>query len=187
LLTIIDEEADRLTGLVTEAIHLARIEAGKIHLHKLPQSVDKLIADTVQQLEPAVDGRLLQVQVDKDMPAVSFDTELMQLAIRQLVDNALKYSAPQTRITIGAGIRNGTLVIRVHNQGEVVAESERDQVFEKFYRGSAVRDRIAGTGMGLAIAREILRAHGGDILIESSADLGTEFTAMVPNGQKGQK
>jgi two-component system sensor histidine kinase KdpD len=60
-------------------------------------------------------------------------------------------------------------------------------VFEKFYRGSAVRDRIDGTGMGLAIAREILRAHGGDILLESSSDRGTEFAAMLPIGQKGQK
>ena len=84
LLTIIDEEADRLTGLVTEALHLARIEVGKIHLNKLPQSVSKLIHETIQQLEAVRDGRLLDVAISENLPDVSFDSELMQLAIRQL-------------------------------------------------------------------------------------------------------
>jgi two-component system sensor histidine kinase KdpD len=184
LLTVIDEEADRLTGLVTEAIHLARIEAGKIHLNKMPQSVKKLIDDAIQQAEPARDGRVLDVVIDKELPQVPFDNELMQLAIRQLVDNAQKYSTPGTPIRIRAGVHNGTVTIRVHNIGEVLSEVERHQVFEKFYRGAAVQNRVAGTGMGLAIAREILRAHGGDILLESSTDRGTEFTAMLPMGQK---
>jgi two-component system sensor histidine kinase KdpD len=184
LLTVIDEEADRLTGLVTEAIHLARIEAGKIHLNKAPQSVKKLIDDAIQQAEPARDGRLVDVVIDKELPQVPFDNELMQLAIRQLIDNAFKYSTPGTPIQVRAGVHNGSMAIRVHNTGEVLSELERDRVFDKFYRGAAVQDRIAGTGMGLAIAREILRAHGGDILLESSRDRGTEFTAMLPIGQK---
>lgn len=187
LLTVIDEEADRLTGLVTEAIHLARIEAGKIHLNKVPQSVEKLIAETVQQVEPARDGRSVEVSLDAKLPAVPFDTELMQLAIRQLVDNALKYSPAGTPVKIQATTQNGALAIRVHNQGEILAESEHGLIFEKFYRGVAVQNRIAGTGMGLAIAREILRAHGGDILLESSSERGTEFAAMLPIAQKGQK
>jgi two-component system sensor histidine kinase KdpD len=184
LLTVIDEEADRLTELVTEALHLARIEAGKIHLNKLPHSLNKLIGDTIQQLEPG-DGRLRDVVIDKDIPLISFDVELMQLAIRQLLDNALKYSPPGTPIRVRAGIGNGTLTIRVHNTGEALSELERAKIFEKFYRGVSVQDRIGGTGMGLAIAREILRAHGGDILVESSTDQGTEFTAMLPVIQKG--
>jgi two-component system sensor histidine kinase KdpD len=188
LLTVIDEEADHLTGLVTEAIHLARIEAGKIHLNKVPQSVERLIADTVQQLESARDGRSIEVSVDNTaMQPVTFDTELMQLAIRQLLDNALKYSPRDTPVKVRADVRDGTLAIRVHNEGAALSESERDKVFEKFYRGAAVRDRIGGTGMGLAIAREIVRAHGGDILLESSSDRGTEFAAMLPLGQKGLK
>src|SRR5262249_45215915 len=184
LLTVIDEEADRLTGLVTEAIHLARIEAGKIHLNKLPHSINRLIGDAIQQLEPS-DGRLRDVVVDKDLPLISFDVELMQLAIRQLLDNALKYSPPGTPIRVRAGIENGTLAIRIHNTGESLSELERGRIFEKFYRGASVQDRIAGTGMGLAIAREILRAHSGNILVESSADQGTEFTALLPIIQKG--
>jgi signal transduction histidine kinase len=150
--------------------------------------VQKLIADTVQQIEPARNGRSIEVSVDNAaMQPVLVDTELMQLAIRQLLDNALKYSPRNTPVKVRADVRDSTLAIRIHNQGAALSELERDRVFEKFYRGAAVRDRIDGTGMGLAIAREILRAHGGDILLESSSDRGTEFAAMLPIGQKGQK
>ena len=186
LLTVIDEEADRLTALVTEALHLARIEAGKIHLNRQPYSVNTLIDDTIRQVEPAWDGRGVNVNVEKDLPDdVPFDVELMQLAIRQLLDNAVKYSPHGSPIRITAGVSDGALAIRVHNTGDALSELERGRIFEKFYRCTSMQNRVAGTGMGLAIAREILRAHGGDILVESSADRGTEFTAMLPVTQKG--
>jgi two-component system sensor histidine kinase KdpD len=187
LLTVIDEEADRLTELVTEALHLAHIEAGKIHLNKQPHPISKLIDETIQQLEPAWDGRVLDVAVDKDLPPVSFDLELMQLAIRQLLDNALKYSPQGSPIRIRAGTAKGTVAIRIHNTGEALTDTERERIFEKYYRGAGVQHRVAGTGMGLVIAREILRAHGGDIRVESSADQGTEFTATLPVTQKGSE
>jgi len=184
MLTIIDEEADRLTSLVSEALHLARIEAGKIHLQKEHQSVETLIGDSIRQLEPEKNGRVVDVEIARDLPDIALDGELMLLALRQLLDNALKYSPKGSPIRIKALISNGMLSISVHNQGEPLSDSEQDRIFEKFYRGSRARDRVPGTGMGLAIAREIVQAHGGNIRVESSADLGTEFTATIPVSQK---
>jgi two-component system sensor histidine kinase KdpD len=185
LLTVIDEEADRLTGLVSEALHLARIEAGKIHLNKQPHALNELIAETIRQSEPIWDGRQLDVTVESSSASVLVDGELMQLAIRQLLDNAVKYSPRRSPIRVHAGISNGAVAIGIHNTGEPLPDNERDRIFEKFYRGGTVRDRVAGTGMGLSIAREIVRAHGGDILVESSTEHGTEFTAIIPAVQKG--
>jgi two-component system sensor histidine kinase KdpD len=185
LLTVIDEEADRLTHLVTEALHLARIEAGKIHLNRQPHQVRALIGASIQQVEPMWEDRNIDIEIQDNLQDVLVDGELMQLAIRQLLDNAVKYSPRQSSIHIRARSSNGSVAIAIHNSGDALSDSERDRIFEKFYRGISVRERVAGTGMGLAIAREILRAHGGDILVESSASQGTEFTAIIPAEKKG--
>lgn len=180
LLAIIDQEADRLSGLVTEAIHLARIEAGKIHLNRQPQSVAQLIETTVQQMELVCNGRPIELTVAENLPEVAMDSELMQLAIRQLLDNAIKYSPPRSPIRITAEVSGEGLSIGVHNGGEGLSEDEQLKIFDKFYRGRGAQDRVAGTGMGLSIAREILLAHGGNIHVENNSGHGIQFLMILP-------
>ena len=180
LLTIVDQEAGRLSRLVTEATHLARIEAGKIQLNRRSHSVDSLVENVLGQMESRGDGRPVQVSIAPDLPSVVIDFELMQLALRQLLDNAVKYSPRESPIRITARLTGERLVIGVHNAGLPLSGAEQLRIFDKFYRGANVRHQVAGTGMGLTIAREILLAHGGDIRLDSSTERGTEFVVTLP-------
>lgn len=180
LLTIVDQEAERLSRLVTGATHLARVEAGKIQLDRQMHSVESLIAGALEEMEPRLDGRPVQKVIATDLPPIQIDMELMQLALRQLLDNAVKYSPQRSPIRISAAVEDENLVINVHNRGEVLSKGEQLRIFDKFYRGANVRNQVAGTGMGLSIARDILIAHGGDVRLDSSTDRGTEFVLKMP-------
>jgi two-component system sensor histidine kinase KdpD len=180
LTTIVNEEADRLGRLVTEAIQMARLEAGKIQLNRSMHSVEGLISAVLQQMTPVTEGRRLEVGIASDLPMIEVDPELMQLAIRHLLDNALKYSSPESPLRISAATGERGLMIKVSDKGPGILERDQARIFEKFYRGPNTHSRVPGTGMGLAIAREIVRAHGGDIWVESSAGQGAEFCIAVP-------
>ena len=151
LLTVVDEEADRLGRLVTEAIQMARLEAGKIKLNTAG-----------------------------DLPQIIADQELMGLAIRQLLDNAVKYSPPGSPIAVRAEKGDGCVIVSVGDQGPGIPEREQLRIFQKFYRSSDTHQHVTGSGMGLTIAREIVRAHGGDIWVRSRAGQGSEFCISVP-------
>ena len=180
LLTIVDQEAERLSRLVTEATHVARIEAGKIHLDRQLHSVNSLIEGVVDQMEAQRDGRSLEVSIAPDLPPTLVDVDLIQLALRQIIDNALKYSPRRSPIHISSSVIGDKLAIVVHNQGEPLSEAEQARIFDKFYRGINVRHQTAGTGMGLSVAREILIAHGGDVRLRCSNERGTEFVLVLP-------
>jgi two-component system, OmpR family, sensor histidine kinase KdpD len=180
LVTIVDEEADRLARLVTEATQMARIEGGKFQLNRELHYADALVFTALRQMKPLMDSREVKMVVANDLPLVFVEAELIQLAIRQLIDNALKYSPPATPITISARASPNTLLISVADQGAGIREEEQARIFERFYRSSHDRHYVTGTGMGLAIAREILRAHGGDVGVKSSPGHGAEFCLSIP-------
>jgi two-component system, OmpR family, sensor histidine kinase KdpD len=180
LVTVIDEETDRLTGLVNDAIQMAQIEAGALSPKKWPCKIDELVLRVVRDLERRRDGRSLDVQLSKDLPTVTADPDLLSLTLRLLLDNTLKYSPPLSSISISAVRQNGSVVIRVHDEGAGIPKPEQERVFERFYRSPAGESQVPGTGMGLPIAREIARAHNGDIWVESESGKGTTFVLMVP-------
>jgi signal transduction histidine kinase len=109
---------------------------------------------------------------------IDADRELLGLALRQLLDNALKYSPLTSSIEI-QGRSNGTVEIAVRNSGSMISASEQPRVVERFYRGIQAR-HIPGTGMGLAIVQQIARAHGGTLTISSSPEIGTTCTVAFP-------
>jgi two-component system sensor histidine kinase SenX3 len=119
--------------------------------------------------------------VVKEVPeslTVDADHELLGLALRQLLDNALKYSPPTSSIEIQAR-GNGAVEIVVSNSGSIIPEREQARVVERFYRG-AQAGHIPGTGMGLSIVQQIARAHGGSLAVASSPASGTAFTLSLP-------
>ena len=180
LLSVIDQESERLGKLVTEAIHLSRIEAGKVQLDQTPRTIAGLVQCTVSAMDTALDGRRVDLELACPGLTTTMDFDLMQLALRQLIDNAAKYSPRRSPIRIRVTESDGTIHIGVHNAGDPLPESEHERIFDRFYRGSSIRHTVAGTGLGLAVAREILRAHGGDISVESTTESGTEFIMMLP-------
>ncbi len=182
-LSIIDESVEQLNVLVNEAIHLSRIDAGNLQLKREPCTARALVEDSLYQMRATLDGRAVELSIADDLPAVAVDLELMQLVVRHLIDNAVKYSPPASPVRISAVPDGNSIVIAIRNEGEGISESEMSRIFEKFYRGANARGHVPGTGMGLAIAREIVVAHAGDIWVDSVPGQGAEFVIRLPHAR----
>jgi two-component system sensor histidine kinase KdpD len=188
LLTVADEEADRLTGLVNRTIEVARIEAGHVKLNRQPCSLADLVQESLTQLKSFCEGHEIRVEIPAGLSPADADSGLIGLVLRQLLDNALKYAPPAAAITIAVenAVENSSgngpdrLAVHVANEGPGISPREQQAIFEKFYRGNDVRDRIPGTGMGLTIAREIVAAHGGELTVTSHPGAGIRFTFTLP-------
>jgi two-component system sensor histidine kinase KdpD len=175
LLTIINEEADRLNRLAAEVVEMARIEAGKLHLEKQPVAVADLIAGALSDLAAALKGRPLALHVPAGLPAAEADRDFAGQVVKQFVENALKYSPEGSPLEISAELKGGKIVIGVADRGPGIEENERPRIFDKFYRGRRHRFDTKGTGMGLAIAKGIVEAHGERIWVESEPGQGAVF------------
>jgi two-component system sensor histidine kinase KdpD len=180
LISIVDEETDRLSILVTEAIQLARIEAGRVQLRRENHSVRELIDSVLEKIRPAAEGRHIEVRIPPDVPPLWVDRELMEVALRQLIDNALKYSPHDSAVSVTVSTSNGRVVMSIADRGPGIPEAEQTRIFEKFYRADASRHQIPGAGLGLVIAREIIHAHTGEIWVESKPGEGSVFHVSVP-------
>ncbi len=182
LATIIDEESDRLTTLVNEAVRMSQIDAGKFRIERVLTDPDELVRAVLNTFAARAEDRKLVLHSSGNLPQVPVDRELLELALRQLIDNALKYSPQGSPVDVFTGVENGRVTIRIHDEGPGVPERERDRVFDRFYRQDGVKARIPGTGMGLYIAREIVRAHAGDVWIEpNGANVALPLLNMSPN------
>jgi two-component system sensor histidine kinase KdpD len=184
LITIADEGADRLSTLVTEAIQLARIEGGTFQLNRGVHLPSSLIFGALKRMKSLTDGRAVNLSIVDDLPPVWVDAELIRMVIAHLIDNALKYSPPAAPILIGARGAEKSVIVYVSDQGSGIAEEEKARIFDKFYRGTKAT-HLRGTGMGLAIAREIIRAHGEDIWVTSKLGQGSEFSFSLPLASRG--
>jgi len=180
LMTIIDEEADRLNQLVAEVLEMVRIEAGKLHLEKRPLEVAEIVGATLAELKPALLGRPIDVRLQDALPAADADFDFVQQVLRQLLDNALKYSPPGSPLTISARAGEGRIVVSVADRGSGIDEQEQRRIFDKFFRAREHRFRVPGTGMGLAIAKGIVEAHGGKIWVTSEPGQGSVFSFSLP-------
>jgi two-component system, OmpR family, sensor histidine kinase KdpD len=179
LLAIIEEETDRLNGLVSELLQMARVEAGKLRLNAGPCNVKTLIADACGNAQRLLDGRAVRVTIQPGVPAARADPELIATVLRHLLGNAAKYSAPGTSIEVCASEKEGQISIAVADQGAGLSEAEIAHVFEPYYRSPETAHRVSGMGMGLAIAHNIVSAHGGRIRAESWPGR-TVFTFTLP-------
>jgi two-component system sensor histidine kinase KdpD len=175
LLTIINEEADRLNQLAAEVVEMARIEAGKLHLEKEAVAVADLISGALSELTVALKGRPLKLLVPAGLPPVEADREFAGQVVKQFVENALKYSPEGSPLEISAELKGGKIVIGVADHGAGIEENERARIFDKFFRGRRHRFDTKGTGMGLAIAKGIVEAHGEKIWVESELGQGAVF------------
>ena len=179
LLHEIAQAAQGLRELVHGAIHLARIDAKRLRLETRPVSVLDSIHAAVDSVSESGAERAITIDVEPGIPAVLADDELLVQALKQLVDNAQKYSPPKSAITIRGTHADGLISISVRDLGPGLTELEQRRVFEKFYRGRHDGSAIQGTGMGLAIAKEIAEAHGGGVRVESQVGEGTRFTITL--------
>ncbi len=180
LLTIVEEETDRLDALVTEAVEMARIEAGHVHLEQQPLEVREVVAAALKRSDRAIEDRMVELDVPDGLPKVLADRELASLVIRQLISNSLKYADPRSPIRIRAKAGEGAVSISVTDRGPGIPEREQARIFDRFYRVPSGSSGVPGTGMGLSIARDIVEAHGGKLNVSSKAGEGSEFSFTLP-------
>ncbi len=183
MLQVIDEEADRLDRFVEGLTKLARIDAGEMRLDLQWSSIDEIVTAALRRAEPRTRTHRMEVWID-ELPSIRVDEHAISEAVYTLIDNAAKYSPPDSAITIRGAANNDSVIISVEDRGPGIRAEVRDRVFEKFFRAMRdgdVGDKRSGTGMGLAIARGIVEAHAGRIWIEDAAGhAGAKFVIELP-------
>jgi len=180
LLTIANEEADRLNRLVVEVLEMARIEASKLHPDRAPHHIMDIVHATLKEQEEALKGRRVELRVPTSLPAADVDFEFIQQVLKQLLDNAINYSPPGAPLIISAQAEGERIVVSVADEGRGIPVDEQSRIFDKFYRGRAWREKVLGTGLGLSIAKGIVEAHGGRIWVTSAPGKGSVFSFAVP-------
>jgi two-component system sensor histidine kinase KdpD len=187
LLAVVEEEANKLGGMIDETVDMARIEPGKPRIRRGQLSIANLIRSSVDRMKSLLDGRPLQIQIQEGIPPVSADPDMIGLALRQLLGNAVKYSPPGSTISISASQADGAVTVRVCDQGSGIPQAELESIFERFYRGSRARDSVPGTGLGLSVARDVINAHQGRLWAENRPEAGAQFSFSLPIFGEGRK
>ncbi len=180
LLTVIDEESDRLNHLIEQAVEMAQLDAQKVHLDRHPHRVADLVDPAVQQCRLTCPTREFRVSLSPSLPMVLADAAWIGKVLANLLGNAVKYSPPSQPVFVTADPQGDMLAISVADRGAGIDPFEQQMIFDKFYRGQGQRQRTGGTGMGLAIAKAIVSAHGGSISVTSQLGHGSVFTFTLP-------
>jgi two-component system sensor histidine kinase KdpD len=179
LLATAREEAGRLNRFVGNLLDMTRLEAGAISLKKEPCDVQDLIGCALAAIEPRLGGRPVQVNLPPDVPLVALDMVLMNQVVVNLLDNAIKYSPPESALEITARFDARWLTIEVADRGSGVPEQDLQRIFDKFFR-LPIPEGAGGTGLGLSICKGIVEAHGGTIRAENRTGGGLIVTVDVP-------
>lgn len=184
---ILSRESERLQRLVESLLDFGRIEAGAFHYRFEPLDPGAWAGEVVAEFRglASAQGCDIDLALDADLPLVRADRAALGLALRSLLDNAVKYSPDCRTIWVEMAREKSGLAIRVRDRGLGIPVSEQKKIFERFVRGSGSRAaHVQGTGIGLAMARHIVDAHGGEIRLESEPGRGSTFTILLPLEKK---
>jgi len=182
-LQIIGDEAQRLERLINDLLDLSMIEAKQVEMRFKVMDIGKLIRDVAAVLHPIAqkNGVKIRVEVAENLPELKADADRLKQVLLNLVDNAVKYSGPKGRVRIRAEVMGPDVAVSVIDSGVGIPEGERDLIFERFYRVEKGRSaKHGGRGLGLAIAKHIVEAHGGAISVKSSLNKGSTFVFRLP-------
>lgn len=183
-LQVIDEETDRLTLMVGNLLDLSRIEGGALRPDKDWYDVAELIADVAARLTGLAIQHDVQTYVEPDLPLAWFDYVEIAQVLMNLGENALKYTPPGTEILLTARRIQDDIEFGIRDSGPGIPAGARSQLFDKFYRVDPA-GKVRGTGIGLAICKGLVEAHGGTIRVESRESEGTAFRFSIPIGDDG--
>ena len=179
LLSAIHEEARRLERLVANLLDMTRVESGTLRARREWVPLEEMVGAAISRVEDALGARPLRVSLAPDLPLLHVDPLLIEQVLVNLLDNAAKYTPADSAIDIdGRNDANG-VVIEIRDRGPGIAAGDENRVFEKFYRGA--NPSVAGAGLGLAICKGIVDAHGGTIAVESRAGDGATFRVRLPH------
>lgn len=183
---VITRESERLSRLIENVLDFSRIEGGRRAYRMTPTAVEPLVRETLEAFAyPLAQQRFaVEVSVAADLPEVPMDAAAVGQALANLVDNGIKYSELRRVLRVGAAVRDGELAISVADEGIGIPREEQAKVFDKFYRvGRSETQSRRGSGVGLALVRHVVEAHGGRVTVESEPGQGSCFTLHFPLAQ----
>lgn len=180
-LELMKESSDRMMKLVGDLLDMARIEAGQFRLEKVRFNLSEQTRKTIARMEPQFAQH--RVSVGLESPAedlfVEADPDRIDQVLANLLQNAIHFSPPQSRVDVSLREEEGAALIVVRDYGIGIAQEELERIWERFYKGDKSRSRKVGTGIGLSIVKHILDLHGAQIEVESEAGKGTTFTISI--------
>ncbi|MFB5269403.1 cell wall metabolism sensor histidine kinase WalK [Paenibacillus enshidis] len=187
---VIRNETERMIRLVTDLLHLSRLDSNEAPLRIQPVDVEELLEDVADRFSFQMQEKQItdRVVIEQGIGAVMMDRDQVDQVLDNLVSNGLKYTPEGGSIMIEARRSGGLLAISVQDTGIGIPKKDLDRIFERFYRVDKARSRnMGGTGLGLSIAREIVKAHGGTITLESEFGKGTRATFTLPLPGEGRE
>lgn len=176
------KESSRLSALVQDIIELSRLQSSDAIVHGEQVQVAAVVAEAVDRNKLLAEERNITISVGGHVQApVHGDADLLMTALRNLIDNAIRYSPEHSAVGVGLRERDGFALISVTDQGPGISAEEQERVFERFYRVDSARSRqTGGTGLGLSIVKHVLANHGGEVSLWSQEGQGSTFTLRIP-------
>ncbi len=182
-LNVINQETQRLAQVVNDMLSVSEIEAGSMTMRNDDIRLDALFADLTADFQQQAEEKQVKLNIDlpPKLPVIQGDRDKLTISLHNLLGNALKYSTGGGEVTVTVSAEDGKLSVAFKDKGIGIDKDELEKVFDRFYRAKDSRvSHITGTGLGLPIAREIVRRHGGDIEVSSELDRGSTFTVNMP-------
>jgi signal transduction histidine kinase len=179
---IINDEAIRMRGLVDDLLYLSQAEGGQVVLQEEALNPMDVLRETAERFRRRAELAGVSIEVEPGIaPVITADPRRLEQAVANLVDNAVRHTPSGGHISLGSSASNGSVRLSVHNTGSVIPPEAMPHIFERFFQVDPARARADGnTGLGLAITREIIEAHGGSVSATSSGSAGTEFVISMP-------
>ncbi|MHC4106895.1 MAG: sensor histidine kinase, partial [Planctomycetota bacterium] len=182
-LNVINQEAKRLERVVSDMLSVAEIEAGTLELRKDDVRLDALFEELQSDYAAQANDRgiRLEFNLPPKLPVLKADRDKISLVLHNLVNNAIKYTRKGGRVIVNVDVEDGALLVDVIDTGIGIAKDDVDRVFQKFYRAKDPRvAEVTGSGLGLALARQVVRLHGGEVRVDSEPDKGSTFSVRLP-------
>ncbi|MBB5059802.1 two-component system sensor histidine kinase KdpD [Granulicella aggregans] len=180
MMIVIDEEAERLNQLISQAVEMAELDTDDVKLELSPSDIEPLLSEALREAKINHAHHPVEIHVAPELPKVWLDHARIVKVLLHLIENAANYSPAGTPIILSAEPSGKCVVVSVADRGPGIDDLERMMIFDKFYRGESQRFRVQGTGMGLAIAKAIVEAHHGTIGVTSQLGQGSVFSFTLP-------
>jgi two-component system sensor histidine kinase KdpD len=178
--SVIEEESSRLDKLIGKAVEMAQLDAQSIQVKARPEKLRELVEMALEEARPLLAERSVEVDIPADLPAVNMDRELVRRVLRHLIENAAKYSPASSSLRLSARIEAFRLLVSLEDEGPGIEDADAPYIFDKFFRGKNQKPGTSGTGMGLAIVKSIVTAHGGGVDFARKLPKGAIFTFWLP-------
>ncbi len=181
LALLIEQEAKRLNRLVENLLDMSRIESGALHPQKVYYLLDEVVRDVMGRLYPLLQGRAVQLSLPDNLPGIDLDYIQIDQVVTNLLENAARYTPAGSPLDIDLRVQGEWVQVRIADRGPGIPEAERARIFDPFYRVlGKPNGQARGSGLGLAVCRGLVEAHGGHIWVEPREGGGAVFYFTLP-------